>query len=297
MTSLAGMLVGAGFAAGVLVLVVGFMPRPQRPATRTRRAAATKPAGTGFRFTRAEQLRGLGALGAGVVLAVFFGWVVAILLAPVMAVGIPRLLRMPSSVNPDRLEALEEWTRALHGLLSSNLPLVSAIAATLPSTPKAIHPEVERLVARLQARRAIDQSLYAFADDLGDHVGDFIASALIQGAASSSAGLSRVLDALAVEVADEVRMRRDIEIERQKALSQSKWLTLIVCVGVPAFILFTKTGETYHSPLGQLVLLALAGAFAGCLLWIRKTATTTPPTRFLVTPADVIRPMAEAVTR
>lgn len=283
MRNLLGLLTGLGVGIGAMLIIAGLIKRPERPArpTSTRLPARAR---LGSSFTPRERQMGLLGLGVGVVLALTTGWFVAILLAPVMFVGVPRLIRPPQGVSTERLEAIEEWVRSVHGLLANSLPLGSAIMATLPSAPAAIQPEVEALVSRLQARRSLEESLYLFAEDLQDQTGDFVASALIEASRSAGAGLNRTLEALASEVADEVRMRRDIQVERQKSISQAKWLTLIICVGVPAFVLFSNLGASYRTPTGQLVLLFLSVMFAACLLWIRKTATTRPPARFLTTP-------------
>lgn len=283
MLTILGVISGLGVAAGVLLLIRGLTPAPE---TSTPRASGTAPGRSRLAsaLSTVEKRWALLALAAGTVLALVTGWVVAIILAPVMAVGVPRLIRPPQGVSTERLEGIEEWVRSIHGLLANSLPLGSAIQATLPSAPEPIRGEVTALVSRLQARRSLEESLYAFADDLGDQTGDFVASALIEASRSAGAGLTRSLDALAVEVADEVRMRRDIQIERQKSISQAKWLTMIICIGVPAFVLLTNLGAAYRTGTGQLVLLALSGMFAGCLLWVRRTATTRPPARFLVTP-------------
>lgn len=284
MTPMLGLLAGLGVGVGILLLVLGLTSRPER-ATRPASNRVPARARIGAGFTVKEKRAALIAVMIGVVLALTTGWVVAILLAPVMAVGVPRLIRPPQGVSTERLEAIEEWVRSIHGLLANALPLGSAIIATLPSAPEAIKPEISALVSRLQARRSLEESLYLFADDLQDQTGDFVATALIEASRSAGAGLNRTLEALALEVADEVRMRRDIQIERQKAISEARWLTLIICTGVPAFVLFSNLGANYRTPTGNLVSLALAGMFGGCLLWIRKTATTRPPARFLKTPA------------
>lgn len=276
-----GALAGLGAAAGVLLVIAGSRLAPVR-------ARPVKPwtPPAALTLSRRERLAGAVGLVIGLALALFGGWFAAVLLAPLIAVGVPRLLSTPPGVNPERLEALEEWVRILSGVLGASIPLTSAIVASLPSTPQPIHHEVETLVARLQARRSLQTSLYAFADDLGDQTGDFIASALIGASSSGGAGLRRTLEAIAAEVADEVRMRRDIETARQESLSQARWLTLISVGGVTGYVLFTSLGDAYQGPAGQLVLLVLAAAFAGCLVWIRRAATTTPPGRFLSIPSQ-----------
>ena len=54
-----------------------------------------------------------------------------------------------------RLEAMEEWTRSLAGVLTVGVGLEEALVATLRSTPGSIRPEVAQLVARLRARWSV----------------------------------------------------------------------------------------------------------------------------------------------
>jgi hypothetical protein len=118
-----------------------------------------------------------------VVVAVLTGWWVAALVLPAAAAGLPVLLSAPpSTARIDRLEAMEEWTRALSGVLTVGVGLEQALLSTLRSTPQAIRPEVTKLVSRLRARWATEDALRAFADDLDDATGDVIAANLILGA-------------------------------------------------------------------------------------------------------------------
>src|SRR5699024_3593556 len=101
----------------------------------------------------------------GVVVTALTGWVVALVVLPLAAVGLPVLLTAPhSGTSIAKLEALEEWTRALAGVLTVGVGLEQALTATLRSTPEAIKPEVTALVGRLRARVSTEQALRMFAD-------------------------------------------------------------------------------------------------------------------------------------
>ncbi len=287
--TLLGAVLGALTAAGALCIVIGLRPAPAEapigPASIHRRRRRPRP---GRWWPRTPREKALGMLGlvVGLVLALTGGWVVAIVLVPVIAVGMPRLLSAPGGVDPDRLEAMEEWVRALTGVLHAEMPLRTAITATLPSAPATIRPEVQTLVARLQARRPLADALYGFAEDLDDQTGDYIAAALIQASTVSNAGLTRTLPAIATEVANEVRVRRAIGVERARAVNQARWVAGVAVAGMALFVLLTPFGAAYHTPMGQIVLLGLAAVFAAVLLWMRRRATTTPPARFLLVPAQ-----------
>ena len=201
-----------------------------------------------------------GAL-AGLLVAAVTGWWVAVLVLPAAAAGLPVLLTAPPSASRiGRLEAMEEWTRALSGVLTAGVGLEQALLATVRSTPDPIRPEVTRLVSRLRARWATEDALRAFADDLDDATGDVIAANLILGARRRGAGLASVLDGLAESVAADVRARREIEADRAKPRATARWVTIIT-VGVLAVLALSgQYVAPYGSPLGQVLLVAPARA-------------------------------------
>ena len=92
--------------------------------------------------------------------ALLTGWLVAVVVVPAAVAGLPVLLSAPPAGSTiDRLEAMEEWTRSLAGVLTVGIGLEEALVATLRSTPDPIRPEVARLVARLRARWSTEDAL------------------------------------------------------------------------------------------------------------------------------------------
>lgn len=219
---------------------------------------------------------------AGVCTWLLTGWLVAVVAIPVAAVGLPLLLSDGgASTQITRLEAMEEWTRSLAGVLTVGVGLEQALGATLRSVPTAIAPEVRRLVARLRARWNTEEALRAFADELDDATGDLVAANLILGARRRGAGLASVLQALAESVAADVRARRQIEADRAKPRATARWVT-IISAGV--LIVFTFSGqyvEPYSTPIGQVVLVALVTAYVAVLLWMKRMAAGKPAARLI----------------
>ena len=147
-------------------------------------------------------------------------------IAPIAVIGLPILLvAPPAATQIARLEAMEEWTRSLSGVLTVGIGLEQALVATLRSTPAPIAAEVQRLVARLRARWDTEKALRAFADELDDATGDLIAANLILGARRRGAGLASVLEGLAESVAADVRARRQVEADRAKPRATARWVT------------------------------------------------------------------------
>lgn len=267
-------LAGALVVGGLVALVVGLRPspvveRPSRPRTVRK-------------LTRQTRMLLFGGFAAGVVALLVTGWVLALVIVPVAFVGLPVLLSSSSTAHRiERLEAMEEWTRALSGVLTVGVGLEQALVATLRSAPAPIAPEVTRLVARLRARWNTEDSLRAFADELDDATGDLVAANLILGARRRGAGLASVLDGLAESVAADVRARRQVEADRAKPRATARWVTLI---SVSVLIILAVSGtyvEPYRSPLGQVILVALLAMYVATLVWMKRMATGRATPRFL----------------
>jgi Flp pilus assembly protein TadB len=221
-------------------------------------------------------------LGIGLVGWLVTGWALALVIGPVAVIGLPLLLAPPPSATQIvRLEAMEEWTRSLAGVLTVGVGLEQALVATLRSTPGPISAEVRRLVARLRARWDTEAALRAFADELDDSTGDLIAANLILGARRRGAGLASVLEGLAESVAADVRARRQVEADRAKPRSTARWVTII---SVSVLVILAISGTyvaPYRSPFGQVLLIVLLSAYVATLIWMRRMANGRPLPRFL----------------
>ena len=276
MTPLMPGLAGALIVGGLIGVVAGVRPTAAgspRPAPRLDRSLALTP--------RSRMLLVAG-LGLGIVGWLITGWVLAVVLAPVAVIGLPLLLSAPPSATQIvRLEAMEEWTRSLAGVLTVGVGLEQALTATLRSTPAPVASEVERLVARIRARWDTEAALRAFADELDDSTGDLIAANLILGARRRGAGLASVLEGLAESVAADVRARRQVEADRAKPRSTARWVT-VISVGVLIVLAVSGTYvEPYRGPVGQVILVVLLSAYVATLIWMRQMANGRPLPRFL----------------
>jgi len=271
-------LAGALVVAGLLGLVAGLRRVPVAPRRRPRRLVQGR--GSSGR----TRLLFLGGLAAGVLAWLVTGWGLALPIGPVAAVGLPMLLAAPAAADRIvRLEAMEEWTRSLAGVLTVGVGLEQALIATLRSTPAPITGEVHRLVARLRARWVTEDALRAFADELDDSTGDLVAANLILGARRRGAGLASVLEGLAESVSADVRARRQVEADRAKPRATARWVTLISASALMILAVSGDYVEPYATPLGQVILLMLLSAYVATLVWMRRMAIGRPLPRFLDT--------------
>lgn len=279
MTTILPALAGGLIALGLLGVVAGLRPTaipPREPTAASRRRALN-------RRTRVLVLAG-GALG--LVGWLITGWILALVIAPVAVIGLPILLSAPPAATQiARLEAMEEWTRSLSGVLTVGIGLEQALVATLRSTPAPIADEVHRLVTRLRARWDTEKALRAFADELDDATGDLIAANLILGARRRGAGLASVLEGLAESVGADVRARRQVEADRAKPRATARWVTLISASVLVVLALSGTYVEPYRTPVGQVLLVLLLSAYVATLIWMRRMAAGKPLPRFLATRA------------
>ena len=237
-------------------------------------------------FSRRTRLLLGAGIAVGLVAWLVTSWPLALVIAPVAIVGLPYLLSAPDAKERiEVLEALEEWTRSLSGVLTVGLGLEQALITTSRSTPAPIAEEVGLLVARLRARWATEDAIRAFANDLDDATGDLVAGNLILAARRRGAGLAKVLDGLAESVAADVRARRQVEADRAKPRATARWVTIISATVLVVLGLTGSYIEPYGSPLGQAILAVLLTAYVATLLWMRRMAEGSRLPRIIGPPA------------
>ena len=278
-TALLSALFGTMIAAGLIALVLAVRPhtpvaRPIRPRPRLLTAVAG--------MSPRSRMVLVASVAAGLLIAATTGWVAAMVIAPVAALGLPYLLAPPATAAQiRRVEAMEEWTRSLAGVLGAGVGIEQALTATLRSTPEPIRPEVTALVARLRARWDTEAALRAFADDLDDVTGDLVAANLILAARRRNRSLAHVLQGVAESVAEDVSSRRRVEAGRAKPRGSAR---LVTGFSLTVLVVLAVTGDyvaPYGSPAGQVILLVLLTAYAAALLWMKQMAQGQPFPRFL----------------
>lgn len=274
-------LAGALTVAGVLGILTGLrrVPEPGPGHRRVRRGARSAALARLSRRTRMQLLAGL---LAGAVAAVWTGWLLAVLIGPVVAAGVPALLRPPPVAEQiARLEALEEWVRSLSTVLRAGVGMEQAIMATAHTVPDPIRPEVTRLTARLHARWPTTEALRAFAVEFGDATGDLVAVELILGSVLRAHGLSAALEALAGDVAADVRGRRAVEADRATPRATARMVTITTLTVLGVLALTGDYIEPYTTMPGMLLFALLLAAYVGCLIWMRRLTIPAPLPRLL----------------
>ena len=227
-------------------------------------------------------ISGLLAAVAGVLVALLSGWVIAIVLFPLAAIGLPVLLGVSDESHTiERLEGLAEWTRNLAGVITVGVGLEGALVATLRTTPDVIRPEVTTLVSRIRSRWNTAEALRAFADQFNDSTGDLVAATLILAAQKRADGLAQILSGLAESVSAEVAARRHLEADRSKPRQTARIVTIITVVCLVGMAATGQYLEPYRSPLGQIVLSVLLALYVVGLVVMRRMARVKPLPRLL----------------
>lgn len=278
MTPALGLLLGLALGVGVLFLVQGMRRTPvsdTRPGKQPSRLLAPL-----HRLTRVEKTRAALALIVALALYALTGRFVLVIVLPVAAVMLPRLLSTSGSGERiDRLEALEEWSRSLAGIMSGGRRLTDALVSSVKSAPEPIREDIKRLATRAQSPMPLRQALYMAADDLDSETADLIFASLVQSVGRDTA-TAKVLKNTAEMVTQDVRGLRKIELDRRDARLSANLITGLAGLGL-VVLLITPMGKAYWTSSGQVVLLAILGGFAAILYWIQSATTPPAPRRFL----------------
>ena len=282
---IAGMLLAGGVAAVILGLRRSWAPRPttapstESPAARWARLTR-RPTGVAG---RRRDLLLVGSLLVGVVLAVITGWILLIVAGPLVAFGLPALLKLPVQGDVALMEALERWLRSLSATLATGKSITDAIRTSLRTAPHGLREPLAALIARLNNRWETDDALRRFADDLDSPDGDAVAAALILATRRGSVGASATMLALADSLQDQLRARRAIETERAKPYIVVRQVTVITGLTLALVVVFNPGFfAPYRTPVGQLILAVLVALYVGSLLLLRRKARRQPRARILI---------------
>lgn len=261
----------------------GRIPDPAKPPSRLtgriHRAKAELPAAWQARW---RTLLTTAAVAALTVWA-WTGWPIHGLLAGAAVLAVPFVLTPGTAAQQriQRLEALGQWLNHLAGIHTGGISLTQTIRTSATNPPAPIAPHVRALSERLRARMDAPEAFARFADELADGVVDHVMLLLQSHAANQGPGLTDALEALATNIHRQATDARNVEADRAKVRKASRQTSSVILVVVTGCMLNDAWSAWYQTPLGQIVLAALGGAFAWTLLWLRRIARTTPDPRLL----------------
>ena len=276
---LLGILAGAVLGGGVFLLIVAIRGAPARPPSA--RARKLEHA-----LRDVAGVRGAVALVLGALTLLATRWIVAGVGVALLALGWRSLGGAAGERRAiARLEGLASWTESLRDTIAGAVGLEQAIPSSQRAAAPSLQEPLARLVDRLHTRMPMPDALRRFADDLDDPGADLIIAALIINSRLRGPGLRDLLGGLSTSVREELDMRRKINADRR---STRRSVQIVVLVAVSVALLLGVFNHSYVSiydqPLGQFVLLVVAGFYAAGFFWLRKLARFDAPERLLAEP-------------
>ncbi len=279
---------GALGCAGVIVAIRGLRPAPVPPGP-TRPSAVRATLGWLFGIgvsARERAVRQLHLTLSGITAAAV--WLITSIpatgiIAGAAVLGLPKVITVGGAgkARIARLDALASWTRSLATRISAGSGLEQALIESSQDAADSIAVEVRALSARMQAGQPAQVALRQFADELGDGVADFLAIALMRSAVTRGSGLRASLERLAGSVDKLVSDQRAVEADRARPRVTARLVTLITVGAFAVLQANTQFMAPYHTFVGQLVLMGIAAAFGGCLLWMAALTRGRPEPRML----------------
>lgn len=219
----------------------------------------------------------------GFVVALLTGWLILILVLPVLALGLPYLLILPKPRDIELLEALDRWVRSLASTLATGKSITDAIRISRRMAPPQIADEVNLLVIRLNNRWGTRDALMRFADAIDSPDADGVVAALILASSRGANGAAVTLQALADSIQAQLKGRRAIEVERSKPYVVVRQVTVIsLSTLLVVFMLSPSFFAPYRTPLGQVLLTVLLIIYIASLLLMRRRARQPDRLRILV---------------
>ena len=225
----------------------------------------------------------LGSMIMGFVMAMLTGWLILMIVLPVLALGLPYLLILPTHRDIELLEALDRWVRSLAATLATGKSITDAIRISRRTAPPLLADEINLLVTRLNNRWETRDALMRFADAIDSPDADGVVAALILASRRGANGASVTLQALADSIQAQLKGRRAIEVERSKPYVVVRQVTVIsLSTLVLVFLLSPEFFAPYRTPLGQALLAVLLISYLASLLLMRRKAHQPDRPRILV---------------
>jgi len=219
----------------------------------------------------------------GCAAAMLTGWLILIVVLPLLALGLPYLLILPKPRDIELLEALDRWVRSLAATLATGKSITDAIRISRRTAPPLLADEINLLVTRLNNRWETRDALMRFADAIDSPDADGVVAALILASSRGANGASVTLQALADSIQTQLKGRRAIEVERSKPYVVVRQVTVISLSTLALVFAFSPSFfAPYRTPIGQVLLSVLLIIYIASLLLMRRKARQPDRPRILI---------------
>jgi tight adherence protein B len=258
---------GIGIGAGLALAYTARHPLPRTPAETARHAPLP-----------ARRIL-LTVIGTGVVY-VLTGWIAAIPITAAAIWFLPGMLGRDAR-HERELAVVEAFTEMLRDTLSAAAGLNQALSVACRHAPEALQPAAVELAERIEARDGTTrQALHAFADRIDDPTADLVALALAAASEHPTRDLAGLLSSLASTAREQAAMRTRTAVAQARTRTAIRMITAIT-VGLALVLLLIDRPylADYNTATGQVILLWVAGIFAGALRWLKSLAVIPTPKR------------------
>lgn len=286
MTGILAVTAGLLIIGGLLGIGSGLGRRPRAAGRRTESVAelwarvSRRP--TGSRGRRRDVILLLSVI-TGCAAAMLTGWLILIVVLPLLALGLPYLLILPKPRDIELLEALDRWVRSLAATLATGKSITDAIRISRRTAPPLLADEINLLVTRLNNRWETRDASMRFADAIDSPDADGVVAALILASSRGANGASVTLQALADSIQTQLKGRRAIEVERSKPYVVVRQVTVISLSTLALVFAFSPSFfAPYRTPLGQVLLSVLLIIYIASLLLMRRKARQPDRPRILI---------------
>jgi Flp pilus assembly protein TadB len=263
------MLLGAGVAAGILLIAHGITPTamPARPPR--------------WRLSRPDTIRLAGSLVAAALAGLVTRWPVGAVLAGAATWLLPKVLGADRHHHKAmaRSDAVASFSEMLRDNLAAAAGLEQAILAAADVAPQAILTEVRALAADVRSGVRLSDALARFRTAMNDPVADLVVAALHQAAQRQASRLAELLTTLAAIARRATTVRLRVVAARARVRTSARVVTVTtLAMAVGLAILNRAYLAPYSTLLGQLILVAVGALFAlGFLGLARLGRDPRPP--------------------
>jgi tight adherence protein B len=286
MTGILAITAGLLIVGGLLAVAYGIQRKARPSGRRTEfiqewwaRATRRPP---GSRGRRRDMIL-LSSVIIACAISMLTGWLILIVILPLLTLGVPYLLILPKPRDIELLEALDRWVRSLAATLATGKSITDAMRISRRTAPPLLADEINLLVTRLNNRWETRDALMRFADAIDSPDADGVVAALLLASSRGANGASVTLQALADSIQAQLKGRRAVEVERSKPYVVVRQVTVIsLSTLVLVFILSPDFFAPYRTPLGQTLLSVLLIIYVASLLLMRRKAQQPDRPRILV---------------
>ncbi|MBN1173892.1 MAG: type II secretion system F family protein [Micromonosporaceae bacterium] len=278
-------LLGLGTGLGLVLLVLGLIGRQDAPGNLdVSLGAESSWSSRILAHGSADRRRLLFCLAVAAFVGLVTRWPVAAALCGAGAWVLPAI------IGPDRgharrvarIEAIATWTESLRDNLTAAAGLEQSILASAIEAPEPIRDEVTGLAIRLRRGWRLSEALRHFAADLADPTADLVVAGLLLAAKGAAGQLGDTLGELAESARAKVASRQRIAASRATNRTSAR-VIVGATLAMAVFLVVANRGylRPFDTPIGQLVLVAAGGCFAGAFAWLGRLMRDRDASRIL----------------